>query len=104
MSSTFLPKVVTANDLTCGDVVYLSADGQWVRRHKDAELLLDAAHAAMRLNFAEAQQALVVGAYLADAVKGDGGPSPVHFREVFRAHGPSNLFHGKQSEQKNVSV
>lgn len=104
MSATFSPKVVTANDLTCGDVVYLSVDGRWARQHKDAELLLDAEHAAVRLSFAEAQQALVVGAYLADAVKGDSGPTPVHFREVFRARGPSNLFHGKQSEQQNVSV
>ena len=104
MRSSFSPKIVTANDLTCGDVVYLSADDHWVRRHTDAGLLLDAAHATNRLNFAEAQQAQVVGAYLADAVNGANGPSPVHFRDVFRARGPSNLFHGKQSEQENVSV
>jgi len=104
MSSPFSPKVVTANDLNCGDVVYLSAGGHWVRRHKDAELLFDAEHATKRLSFAQAQHAQVVGAYLADAVKDTNGPSPVHFREVFRARGPSNHFHGKQSEQKNVSV
>jgi len=104
MSSSFLPKVVTANDLIGGDVVYLAADDQWVRRHKDAELLLDSAHATKRLSFAEAQQAKVVGAYLADAVEGPNGLAPVHFREVFRASGPSNHFHGKQSEQENVSI
>ena len=104
MSSAFSPKVVTANDLKHGDVVYLSADGHWVRQHSDAELLLDAAHASKRLGFAETLKAQVVGAYLADAIQGTRGPSPVHFREVFRARGPSNHFHGKQSEQVNVSI
>lgn len=104
MSSVFSPKIVTANDLVHGDVVYLSAEGQWVRQHKDAELLLDAAHADARLSLAETCQSQVVGAYLANAVEGTQGPSPVHFREVFRARGPSNHFHGKQSEQANVSI
>lgn len=104
MSAAFSPKVITANDLTCGDVIYLSADGEWVRLHKDAELLVDAERAAERLAFAEAQQAKVVGVYLADAIQDITGPAPVHFREAFRARGPSNLFHGKQSEQNNVSV
>ncbi len=104
MSSAFTPKVVTANDLECGDVVYLTAGGQWVRQHRDAELLLDADHAAARLILAEAQHGQIVGAYLADAITGQHGPKPVHFREVFRARGPSNLFHGKQSEQNNVSI
>jgi hypothetical protein len=104
MRSSFPPKVVTANDLITGDVVYLSADGQWMRCHVDAELLLDAAHATKRLIYAETQQAQVVGAYLADAISSTNGPAPVHFREAFRARGPSNHFHGKQSEQENVSV
>ncbi len=104
MSSAFSPKVVTANDLVLGDVVYLSVDGQWVRQHTEAELFSDADRANERLGFAEAQHGQVVGVYLADAVSGIHGPAPVHFREGFRARGPSNLFHGKQSEQNNVSV
>ena len=104
MCSSFSPKVVTANDLIDGDVVYLSAEDHWARCHEDAELLRDATHAAKRLNFAEAQYTQVVGAYLADAIAGAHGPVPVHFRETFRARGPSNLFHGKQSEYENVSV
>lgn len=104
MSSSFTPKIITANDLICGDVVYLSVEGHWVRRHKDAEFLEDAAQATKRLSFAETQQAQVVGVYLADAIAGANGPSPVHFREAFRARGPSNHFHGKQSEQNDVSV
>lgn len=104
MRSSFSPKVVTANDLVNGDVVYLSADRCWVPYHKDAELFLDEARAEMQLAYAETQQSYVVGAYLADAVASTSGPAPVHFREVFRAHGPSNLFHGKQAELAHVSV
>ncbi|WP_456390415.1 DUF2849 domain-containing protein [Profundibacter sp.] len=104
MRSSFSPKIVTANDLVCGDVIYLSADGQWVRQHKDAEILLDATQATQRLAFAAAQADQVVGAYLADAIADSSGPAPVHFREIFRSRGPSNHFHGKQSEHKNVSV
>lgn len=104
MCSSFSLKIVTANDLIDGDVVYLSADNHWVRHQRDAELLMDAEHTAARLRFAEAQHAHVVGAYLADVNAGPSGPIPAHFREVFRARGPSNYFHGKQSEQANVSV
>ena len=104
MCSSFAPKVVTANDLIGGDVVYLSADDRWVHHHKDAEFLLDTAHAAKRLSFAEAQQTQVVGVYLAEAILSASGPAPVRFREAFRARGPSNHFHGKQAEQENVSV
>lgn len=96
MSRRFTPKVVTANALVEGDVVYLTADDRWSRRHQDAELIEDEAHAQLRLLRAEGQRNLVVGAYLADAAPGLNGPEPVHFREAFRTRGPSNYFHGKQ--------
>ncbi|MGR3343737.1 MAG: DUF2849 domain-containing protein, partial [Paracoccaceae bacterium] len=51
-----------------------------------------------RLLFGEAQSA-VVGAFLADAREGQNGPEPVHFREGFRAQGPSNYPHGKQERE-----
>ena len=86
----FTPKVVTANALVEGHVVYLTADDRWSREHAEAELLLDEAHADMRLLFAEAQADRVVGAYLADARPGADGPEPVHIREVLRTRGPSN--------------
>lgn len=104
MARRFSPKVVTANDLLSGDVIYLSSSDQWVHWHKDAELISDPDHAAVRLDFASKQQGKIVGAYLADAVTSETGPVPVHFRETFRSRGPSNLPHGKQSELKNVSV
>lgn len=98
MSRRFIPKVVTANRLREGDVVYLTADDRWSPHHHEAELIGDEAQANLRLNFAAAQKLLVVGAYLADAKEGPNGPEPVHFREVFRTKGPSNYDHGKQAD------
>ncbi|KFI31088.1 sulfite reductase [Haematobacter massiliensis] len=99
MSRRFTPKVVTANALLEGDVVYLTPDDRWSRELHEAELIEDEAHAAIRLLDAAAQSGLVVGAYLADAKAGSTGPEPIHFREVFRATGPSNYPHGKQAER-----
>ena len=98
MSRRFTPKVVTANALLEGDVVYLTPDDRWSRRLDEAELIEDEAHAAIRLIEAERQRAVVVGVYLADAKAGPKGPEPVHFREDFRRRGPSNYTHGKQAD------
>lgn len=99
MSRRFTPKVVTANALMEGDVIYLTADDRWTRYHNEAELIEDEAHADIRLLFAQAQADRVVGPYLAEARAGDRGPEPVHFREVFRTRGPSNYAHGKQEAE-----
>jgi len=98
MSRRFVPQIVTANDLRLGDVVYLTADDRWSRRHNEAELIEDEAHAQMRLLFGAAQKLVIVGAYLADARPGPNGPEPIHFREAFRTRGPSNHAHGKQAD------
>ncbi|MGB8812752.1 MAG: DUF2849 domain-containing protein [Paracoccaceae bacterium] len=102
MSLRFTPKVVTANALLEGDVVYLTADDTWTRQHQEAELIEDEAHAQMRLLHGAAQRNVVVGAYLADAKSGPNGPEPTHFREAFRTRGPSNYAHGKQADLTNV--
>ncbi len=96
MPRAFTPKIVTANDLLEGDVIYQTADDRWSRHLAEAELITDEAHAQLRLLHAEAQTGKVVGAYLADAAPGARGPEPVHFREEFRRTGPSNYRHGKQ--------
>jgi hypothetical protein len=90
MSRPYIPKVVTANRLREGDVVYLTAQDTWTPHHHEAELIEDEAHAQMRLLFASAQKLVIVGAYLADARRGPNGPEPLHFREAFRTRGPSN--------------
>jgi len=98
MPRAFTPKVVTANALLEGDVVYLTADDRWTRVLSEAELITDEAHAEIRLLDAERRAAEVVGAYLADMKPGPDGPEPTHFREDFRRTGPSNYFHGKQAD------
>ena len=102
MSRSFTPKVITANALRAGDVVYLTADDRWTPHHHEAELIDEEAHAQLRLLHADAQRLVVVGAYLAEAKRGAQGPEPVHFREAFRTRGPSNYAHGKQVDLSNV--
>ncbi|MEI4231518.1 DUF2849 domain-containing protein [Roseovarius sp. D22-M7] len=98
MPREFTPKVVTANALLEGDVVYLTADDLWSRHLTEAEILTDEADAQYRLLQAQARSAEVVGAYLADVRQGPDRPIPAHFREEFRRTGPSNRFHGKQAD------
>ena len=101
MSPRFTTKVVTANALIEGDVIYQTADDRWSRNHQVAELIGDEAIAQLRLLDAERAPG-VVGAYLAEFRPGSGGPEPVHFRETFRARGPSNYRHGKQEGENHV--
>jgi Protein of unknown function (DUF2849) len=96
MARAFTPKVVTANHLLEGDVIYLTATDDWSRTLSEAEVITDEAHAQVRLLDAERQANIIVGAYLADVALGATGPEPTHFREDFRRTGPSNYFHGKQ--------
>jgi len=102
MSRRFTAMVVTANRLLQGDNVWLTEDDRWSPVMAEAELIDDAAHADIRLLFAQAQRQTVVGAYLADAKAGPNGPEPTHFREEFRTRGPSNYPHGKQVEHVQV--
>ena len=101
MARAFTPKVVTANDLLEGDVIYLTAQNTWTRWHSEAKLYSDETQANAALGFAQSQADRLVGVYLADAEMGeDGKPQPTHFREVFRTRGPSNYTdHGKQAEK-----
>ena len=98
----FTPKVVTANALIEGDVIYLTADDRWSRSLGDAEVIEDEAIAQLRLLDAQRQAGSVVGAYLADVIQGKDGPQPAHFREDFRRKGPSNYAHGKQEGAAHV--
>ena len=98
MARDFTPKVVTANALLEGDVVYLTDADGWTRHLSEAEVITDEAHAQLRQLMAEAQADQVVGVYLAEVRPGPGGPEPTHFRENFRRTGPSNYAHGKQAE------
>lgn len=97
MARKFTPKVLTANDLLQGDVIYWGIDDEWTRSHDDALFIEDEAEGNALLDRAKAQPDVAVGPYLADAhLNADGIPEPTHFREAFRTRGPSNYIHGKQ--------
>ena len=102
--STATPKrgfesgIITANDLLEGDVVYLTNDGAWSRAFTDATVFTDIASAQSALESAGQQSDRIVGAYIADVEVRDNEFFPSHFRESFRATGPSNYFHGKQAD------
>ena len=99
MAKQVKPQVVTANDLFEGDVIYLTVGAAWSRDLKDAAVARTAAEAEALLARAQADQHLIVGAYLVEMELADDDiPQPAHFREAFRMRGPSNYFHGKQAE------
>ncbi len=90
--------ILTANDLLMGDVIYLSKSRDWVRSLNKAMVFDDIDAANQALKSAEANNALV-GPYLAEVNLSDDEPVADHFREEFRAKGPSNYFHGKQEHE-----
>ena len=84
-------KVVTANRLIDGTVVYLGADGRFVECMSAAAVAAD--DAAETAFLATARQAvaarLVVSPYSFDVVTADGAIAPTSTRERLRAAGPS---------------
>lgn len=89
MVKDFHPKIVSANDLLSGDVVYLDATGAWTRALRDAAVARTP-DAADELEAASHQPDKVVGPYLLDVRIDDRGwPVPSHFREKFRDRGPT---------------
>ena len=102
MARPFIDKVVTANDLREGDVVYLTETNNWTRHLSEAEVLQDEATAKARLAAVSGDVLKIIGVYLADVTAAETGPEPRHFREEFRRTGPSNYFHGKQQRAENV--
>lgn len=98
MKKVDFAKIITANDLLSGEVVYLTKSGQWSPNHSDAILIDDKSTGNERLAEIQNLDMSVVGPYLADAARsGDDASSPIHFREVFRTKGPSNRLLGKQA-------
>ena len=99
MAKKFSSKIVTANDLLDGEVIYFTSANSWSVRFQDAVVANNEEQAGKFLQAANGQSDRVVGAYLTGVHTNDQGkPQPAHFREAFRSRGPSNYFHGKQAE------
>ena len=88
-------KVITANDLRQGLVVFLDNDGGWTVDITQARVVeegpdLDGAVAHAR---AETEAQIVLEAYPIDVVVTDGVPVPVRLREKIRAdRGPTVVY------------
>ena len=82
-------KVVTANRLRQGGVVYLDAQGGWSDSLRQARVAISEAEADRLLAHAERAVAdrLVVIPYLIDVVLVEGAVQPVGTREIIRASG-----------------
>ncbi len=84
-------QVLTANRLSDGRVVFLTAAGDWSQNFGDAQITADDESAAeMRRAGQQAESAcLVVDSYLVNLQEGKTGLQPNSVRERIRADGPS---------------
>lgn len=96
-------QMVTANRLSDGAVVYLTADGDWSEWCADGAIADDKPAAASLLATAERDVTAcrVVGPYLIDVAIENGTARPQRYREHIRAAGPSiRLDLGKQAQRR----
>ena len=100
-------KVMTANSLREGEVVYLTRGAGWTLWLAEAAVARDdetAAHFEVLADAAVADGA-VVGPYLMDVAEEAGRPQPLSTRERLRALGPSvHLQFGKQAMASGAAV
>ena len=84
-------KVISANRLADGIVVYAGQGGAWFERLNDACLLATAeeAQAGLALAQADAARNLVVEPCLVDVTQDANGLNPATLRESIRARGPT---------------
>ena len=90
-SETMQGKVLTANILIDGIVVYLAPGGAWTEKLPEARFLTDQSEQARLLQIADQDvtRQIIVDPYLMDVSYGASGPEPVSQRERIRATGPS---------------
>jgi len=99
-------KILTANRLRSGDVLYWKA-GDWIERLADADVFADDAAANAALAGAQASVAAnqVVSPYLFEVRQTKAGLLPLKEREIIRSMGPSvRPDTGKQVEANHVQV
>lgn len=84
-------RVLTANRLSDGLVVYLGAGGAWTTSLPDADLASDEQSEARLTEIGEhaAADQQIVDPYLIDVTAENGTRRPVRFREAIRADGPT---------------
>jgi len=95
-------KVLAANRLVDGIVVYLSTNGTWTEHITDARKVSDEEEVAVLDIGVQAEAACeVVAPYLVDVASGEISVRPTRLRELIRENGPTvRLDLGRQSYQK----
>ncbi len=102
MAKPFISQIVSANDLMAGDVVYLAPGNTWSRNINEASIGATPEEAADLLAAGEAQQGIIVGAYLIEIERDENNNlKPLHFREKYRLHGPSFDYLAQPANQNN---
>ena len=83
-----------------GKVIYLTSEKKWIENLANAAVFDSQEDADNALTFAETQINKLQSAYLIDVIlTSNGKPKPISNQELIRATGPTNYFHGKQSEK-----
>ena len=90
-------KILTANYLLNGKVIYLNSEKKWIENSANAAVFDNQEDADNALAFADTQINKLQSAYLIDVLlTPNGKPKPESNQELIRAIGPTNYFHGKQ--------
>ncbi|MGB0670676.1 MAG: DUF2849 domain-containing protein [Rhodospirillales bacterium] len=84
-------KIITANNLADGLVVFMNAESRWCGDLNGARLFLDADDLARAEEAAarDVAERRVVGVYTFDANQDGKAIAPLHYRERIRAKGPT---------------
>jgi len=95
-------KVITANDLLTGLVVFLDAKGGWAVDIAGARILADGSDLDGALAYANAQNdaRIVIDPYPIDVTVDGGAPVPVRFREKIRADRGPTIAYGEDEVAK----
>jgi len=95
-------KVITANDLRDGLVVFLDHDGGWTHRIAEARVVDDGAGLDGAVAYARAQHdaRIIVEPYPIDVEVTRGVPVPVRLREKIRADRGPTIPYGREEVDK----
>ena len=86
-----MPKIISANRLADGIVVYAGRDGSWSGRLSEAKVFVSPAEAEAGLLLAQddTKRNLVVEPCVVEVIEGASGLRAVTLRETIRARGPT---------------
>ncbi len=98
-----MTKVITANRLTDGKVVYIAPGEGWVEAIAEARLFEGdtEAEAAMASARAYVKRNVVVDPFLVEVAVSAEGPKAQTLRNAIRAAGPTIAYHGRGVTEKS---